>query len=71
MTALIEARGLLVKRGSTQILRDVDFEIAPREIVTIVGPNGSGKSTLLKALIGAVPISKGRPSFLHHTILLT
>ena len=60
MIPLIQARELLVKRGSTQILRDVDFQIASREIVTVVGPNGSGKSTLLKALIGAVPIAQGK-----------
>lgn len=60
MTALIEGHGLMVKRGSAQVLRDVDFRIEPREIVTVVGPNGSGKSTLLKALIGAVPVAQGR-----------
>ena len=30
------------------------------EIVTIVGPNGSGKTTLFKAIIRAIPISKGK-----------
>ncbi len=60
MSALIWAEGLSVKRGSTTVLRDVDFSISPKEIVTIVGPNGSGKSSLMKALIGAVPASAGR-----------
>ncbi|WP_299927729.1 metal ABC transporter ATP-binding protein [uncultured Pelagimonas sp.] len=60
MSALIRAEGLSVKRGATTVLRDVDFSIEAKEIVTIVGPNGSGKSSLMKALIGAVPASAGK-----------
>ncbi len=60
MTALLRAEGLSVKRGATTVLRDVDFAIEAKEIVTIVGPNGSGKSSLMKALIGAVPVSAGK-----------
>jgi multiple sugar transport system ATP-binding protein len=33
-------------------LRDVSFEVADREIVTIVGPSGCGKSTLLRIVAG-------------------
>jgi subfamily B ATP-binding cassette protein HlyB/CyaB len=31
-----------------EVLNDVDFEIAPGEIIGVVGPSGSGKSTLAK-----------------------
>ena len=51
---LITARNLSVRIGGRQVLQDVNVDIMPGEIVTIVGPNGSGKSTLLRALIGAV-----------------
>ncbi len=57
--SLIEARGLSVRLGGTQALRNVDFAIDRGEIVTVVGPNGSGKSTLLRALVGAVSASGG------------
>ena len=56
---LIEARDIAVRLGGAEVLHDVSMQIERGEIVTIVGPNGSGKSTLLRALIGAVPVSRG------------
>ncbi|WP_114965633.1 metal ABC transporter ATP-binding protein [Alkalilacustris brevis] len=58
--ALITARGLGVGFGGPLVLRDVDFTIAPGEIVTIVGPNGSGKSVLLRALLGILAPRRGQ-----------
>ncbi|MBY6116524.1 metal ABC transporter ATP-binding protein [Mameliella alba] len=60
VTSLIEARGLTMRHGTLDVLRNVDFAIAPGEIVTVVGPNGSGKSTLLRALIGAMKPLRGK-----------
>ncbi len=57
---VISARDLSVRIGGQLVLHDVNVDIAPGEIVTIVGPNGSGKSTFLRALIGAVPLASGR-----------
>jgi zinc transport system ATP-binding protein len=57
---VIAARGLSVKLDGRLVLRDVNVEIAPGEIVTIVGPNGSGKSSFLRALIGALSPVEGR-----------
>jgi ABC-type sugar transport system ATPase subunit len=36
----------------TQALRGVSFEVAAKEVVTIVGPSGCGKSTLLRIVAG-------------------
>ena len=33
-----------------QVLKDVNCEINPGEVISIIGPSGSGKSTLLKAI---------------------
>ncbi|SPH24531.1 Zinc import ATP-binding protein ZnuC [Defluviimonas aquaemixtae] len=56
---LIEATGLMLRRGDQDVLRDVNLAIRPGEIVTILGPNGSGKSTLVRALIGLVAPRSG------------
>ena len=37
---------------SRQILTNIDLDIEPGEIISIIGASGSGKSTLLRALGG-------------------
>ncbi|WP_221033124.1 ABC transporter ATP-binding protein [Actomonas aquatica] len=37
------------------VLRDLNLEIAPGEIVGLLGPSGAGKSTLCLAMVGIVP----------------
>ncbi len=36
------------------ILREVDLEIAPGEVIAVVGASGAGKTTLLRMIIGGV-----------------
>ena len=57
--SLFKMQGLAVRLGGQIVLHDVDLEVEPGEIVTIVGPNGSGKSTLLRTIIGAVRPESG------------
>lgn len=44
------------------VIWDVEFDVAPGQLVGIVGPNGAGKSTLLKAVMDLVPRASGRIS---------
>ena len=42
----------VVKRfGDNVVLRELDFQVAPGERVTLIGPSGSGKTTILRLLM--------------------
>lgn len=49
-----------VSFGDKQVLRDVEWRIAPGERTGIVGANGAGKSTLLGLIAGTVTPDSGR-----------
>src|SRR5690606_4293697 len=46
--------------GGNAVLRNIDLEIEPGEVLVVVGASGSGKSTLLRALAGLLPPYEGR-----------
>jgi len=50
MMIKLQAKEIIFGYDSNPILENVNFEIAPSRLVTIVGPNGSGKSTLIKCI---------------------
>ncbi|ULH17167.1 urea ABC transporter ATP-binding subunit UrtE (plasmid) [Deinococcus sp. KNUC1210] len=45
--------------GQSQVLWDVNLEIADAEAVTLIGRNGVGKSTLLRTISGLHPVMGG------------
>ena len=45
--------------GTLDILRDIDFALAPKETAAIVGASGSGKSTLLSIIAGLDTPTRG------------
>jgi energy-coupling factor transport system ATP-binding protein len=51
---LISVRDLTLRRGRTEVLHEIDLEIARGEFVAIVGANGAGKTSLLQAIAGVV-----------------
>src|SRR4249919_2407760 len=49
----------MVFPDGTETLRDVSFDVAPGEFVTVVGPSGCGKSTLLRIASGLTAQTTG------------
>lgn len=60
--ALLRIAGLNVAYGEMRVLRDINIDIQPTEIVAMVGSNGAGKTTLLRVISMLVP-SHGEISF--------
>ena len=49
--------------GGSHILRGVDLEIAPGEVVALMGRNGVGKTTTLRSITGVLPVRSGTITF--------
>jgi branched-chain amino acid transport system ATP-binding protein len=56
-------RGIAAGYGRVGVLRDVTFEVAEGQIVSVVGANGAGKSTLVKVISGMLRPSNGQVQF--------
>ncbi|MCU1670530.1 MAG: ATP-binding protein [Blastococcus sp.] len=46
--------------GHVEVLRGIDLEVAPREVMCVIGPSGSGKSTFLRCINHLEKIDAGR-----------
>jgi len=60
---LLSVSGLNAWYGDAHILYDVDFSVAPGEVVALTGRNGAGKSTTLKAVMGLMARMRGTVMF--------
>jgi glutamate transport system ATP-binding protein len=45
--------------GSLHVLRDINLEVDPGQVVVVLGPSGSGKSTLCRTINRLEPIDSG------------
>jgi ABC-type sugar transport system ATPase subunit len=59
----ISLRGIGKSYSGVTVLHDIDLDIEPGEVHSLVGENGAGKSTLLKILGGAIRADEGTVSF--------
>ncbi len=57
---IIETTGLGLYLNGCEVLRDIDMEVLPGDMVAIIGPNGAGKTTLMRIFLGMLKPSRGR-----------
>ncbi len=48
--AMVSIRNLHKSYGELQVLKGVDLDVAPGEVVCVIGPSGSGKTTMLRCI---------------------
>ena len=58
--AMVRAEGVRKSFGHVEVLKGIDLEVAPGEVVCVVGPSGSGKSTFLRCINHLDKIDAGR-----------
>ncbi len=56
---LVSLFGAGIERSGRWLVRGVDLNISPGELVTLIGPNGSGKSTTAKMALGILKPDDG------------
>lgn len=59
MSAVLTVDHLSIKKGRTQALKDVSFELQRGTITGLIGPSGSGKTTLMRSIVGAQAYKHG------------
>ena len=59
MEANISIKNLFKSYGTKHVLKDINLEIYPGEVIGYIGPNGAGKSTTVKVLCGLLTDYEG------------
>ena len=58
--AALILEGIRKSFGPSEVLKGIDLEVAPHEVVCLIGASGSGKSTLLRCTNLVEPVDSGR-----------
>jgi polar amino acid transport system ATP-binding protein len=57
---MVRAENVHKSYGLVEVLRGIDLEVKPGEVMVIIGPSGSGKSTFLRCINHLEKINAGR-----------
>ncbi|HUG21196.1 amino acid ABC transporter ATP-binding protein [Piscinibacter sp.] len=57
--AIVEIKGLRKRFGDNEVLKGIDLNVEPGEVIAIIGKSGSGKSTLLRCINGLETFEEG------------
>ncbi|HEY4888005.1 MAG TPA: amino acid ABC transporter ATP-binding protein [Candidatus Dormibacteraeota bacterium] len=61
-TPMVKAEAVHKSYGRLEVLRGIDLEVYPKEVMCMIGPSGSGKSTFLRCINHLEKIDAGRLS---------
>lgn len=59
MDPIISIKNLRKNYGEKEVLKGINLEIYPGQVIGYIGPNGAGKSTTVKILCGLLPDYEG------------
>ena len=65
---MVHIRGLRKSFGDHVVLHDIDFDVAPSQVVVVIGPSGSGKSTFLRCCNGLEQPDSGDVEICGHSL---
>jgi polar amino acid transport system ATP-binding protein len=57
---MVEAQRVHKSFGANEVLKGIDFQVKPGQVVCLLGPSGSGKSTFLRCINHLEKINAGR-----------
>jgi polar amino acid transport system ATP-binding protein len=57
--SIVEITGLRKSYGTNEVLKGIDLQVQPGEVIAIIGKSGSGKSTLLRCINGLEEFQSG------------
>jgi polar amino acid transport system ATP-binding protein len=61
-TPMVKAEAVHKSFGRLEVLRGIELEVSPKEVMCLIGPSGSGKSTFLRCINHLEKIDAGRLS---------
>ncbi len=59
MSSMFNIQALASGYGQSEVIHQLDLDVAKNEIIAVMGRNGMGKTTLFKTLMGVLPIRGG------------
>jgi polar amino acid transport system ATP-binding protein len=59
-TPMVQAQAVHKSYGRLEVLRGIDLEVAPKDVMCLIGPSGSGKSTFLRCINHLEKIDAGK-----------
>ena len=66
---MVRIRGLRKSFGAHVVLKGIDFDVQPSQVVVVIGPSGSGKSTFLRCCNGLERPERGSVEICGRTLV--